>query len=149
MVTVGDKAKDFTLKDHKGKKVTLSDLSGRKVLLSFHPLAWTNVCAQQMKNLEENYARFEALNTIPFGISVDPSPCKRAWRKELGIEKLTFLSDFWPHGELAASCGIFIEKEGVSQRANLILDEEKRVIFFKVYPMSQLPELGEIFRVLE
>jgi hypothetical protein len=49
MVTVGDKAKDLTLKDHKGKKVNLSDFSGRKGLLSFHPLAWTNVCVQQMK----------------------------------------------------------------------------------------------------
>lgn len=149
MVTIGDKVMDFTLKDHKGKKVTLSNCSGRKVVLSFHPLAWTNVCAQQMQALEENYKRFEELNTIPFGISVDPSPCKRAWRKNLGIEKLVFLSDFWPHGELAASYGIFIQKEGVSQRANIILDEEQRVIFIKVYPMSQLPELEEIFRVLE
>lgn len=149
MVTIGDKAKDFTLRNHKGKKVNLSDFSGRKVLLSFHPLAWTSVCAQQMKTLEENYARFAESNTIPFGISVDPSPCKRAWRKELGIEKMAFLSDFWPHGELAASYGIFIEKEGVSQRANIILDEEQYIIFVKVYPMSQLPELEEIFQVLE
>lgn len=115
MVTVGDKAMDFALKDHKGKKVTLSDFSGRNVLLSFHPLAWTNVCAQQMKALEDNYTRFEELNTVPFGISVDSSPCKRAWRKELGIEKLVFLSDFWSHGELAVSYGVFIEKEGVSR----------------------------------
>jgi peroxiredoxin len=105
------------------------------------------VCAADEK-VEENYARFTKSNTIPFGISADPSPCKRAWRKELEIERLAFLSDFWSHGELAASCGIFIEKEGVSQRANMILDEEQHVIFFKVYPMSQLPELEEIFRVL-
>jgi peroxiredoxin len=149
MVTVGDKAMDFTLKDHKGKKVTLSDFSGRNVLLSFHPLAWTNVCAQQMKALEDNYTRFEELNTVPFGISVDSSPCKRAWRKELGIEKLVFLSDFWPHGELAVSYGVFIEKEGVSQRANIMINEKQQVIFLKVYPMSQLPDIEEIFRVLE
>ncbi|WP_370572682.1 redoxin domain-containing protein [Methanomethylovorans sp.] len=148
MVSVGDRATDLTLKDHKGKKVTLSDFSGSRLLLSFHPLAWTNVCAQQMKALEDNYSKLEKLNTVPFGISVDSSSCKRAWRKELGIEKLVFLSDFWPHGELAASYGIFIEKEGVSQRANILIDEEQHVIFVKVYQMSQLPELEEIFRIL-
>lgn len=149
MVDIGDKAINFTLKNHTGKKVSLSDFEGRKVLLSFHPLAWTNVCAQQMKALDDNYTRFEELNTIPFGLSVDSSACKRAWRKELEISKLIFLSDFWPHGEMAASYGIFIEKEGVSQRANIILDEDQNICFIKVYPMSELPDLEEIFKLLE
>jgi len=51
-VQAGDKAPEFVLNDHDGKEIHLSDFKGKKVLLSFHPLAWTKVCAEQMKSLE-------------------------------------------------------------------------------------------------
>jgi peroxiredoxin len=50
-LNVGDEAPDFTLKDQNDQEFTLSELKGKKVLLSFHPLAWTGVCAKQMKSL--------------------------------------------------------------------------------------------------
>jgi len=148
-IKIGDKIQDFTLRDHKGKDVHLEDFRGKKVILSFHPLAWTNVCAEQMKALEENYELFTGLNTIAFGISVDPTPSKRAWAKELGIVHTKLLSDFWPHGEIAKRYGIFKEKEGVSERTNIILDEEQRVIFFRKYPAHELPDIMEISKLLE
>jgi peroxiredoxin len=148
-IKIGDKIQNFILRDHKGKDVHLEDFRGKKVILSFHPLAWTNVCAEQMKALEENYELFTSLNTIAFGISVDPMPSKRAWAKELGITHIKLLSDFWPHGEVAKRYGIFKEKEGVSERANVILDEEQRVIFVRKYPAHELPDITEISRLLE
>lgn len=60
-VKKGDRAKDFTLSDQDGKEVGLSGFKGKRVLLSFHPLAWTPVCADQMKALEKNRGRFEKL----------------------------------------------------------------------------------------
>jgi len=53
-VKIGDKARDFSLKDQKGEGFQLSKYKGQKVLLSFHPLAWTPVCSDQMKSLEAN-----------------------------------------------------------------------------------------------
>jgi len=41
---------------------------------SFHPLAATGVCTQQMKALEAHFAAITALNTLPVGISVDAVP---------------------------------------------------------------------------
>ena len=55
-IAVGDIAPDFVLKDNRVQEVRLSDYRGKKVLLSWHPLAWTGVCANQMKALEENLA---------------------------------------------------------------------------------------------
>ena len=78
-VKKGDKAKDFTLKDQDGKELHLSDLKGIRVLLSFHPLAWTSVCADQMTSLEKARSRFEKHNTVALGISVDTVPSKKAW----------------------------------------------------------------------
>ena len=148
-IKAGDKAKGFVLNDQDGKGIHLSDFSGKKVLLSFHPLAWTPVCAEQMKSLEKNHARFEKLNTVALGISVDTVPSKKAWAKELGIKNTRLLSDFWPHGDVARSYGIFREREGISERANIIVDVDGQVIFVKVYPISQLPDIEEIIKALE
>ena len=147
-IKINATAKDFNLNDQDGTGIGLSSLKGKKVLLSFHPLAWTKLCAEQMKSLEKNLARFEELNTVALGISVDTVPSKNAWAKELGIKKTKLLSDFWPHGKVAGLYGIFREKEGTSERANIIIDENGKVVFVKVYPIAQLPDLEEIIKVL-
>ena len=145
---VGEKAPDFVLKDQNGEEFRLNDFRGRKVLLSFHPLAWTGICEKQMKALEENHERFERLNVVPVGISVDSVPTKKAWAEHIGLKKLRILSDFWPHGEVAKLYGLFREKNGFSERANVLVDEEGKVVFLKVYPIREVPDLEEVFRTL-
>src|SRR4030043_2080267 len=120
----GDMAPDFVLRDQNGKEFKLADFRGKRVLLSFHPLAWTRVCAEQMQSLEANKDVFESLNTIPVGLSVDSVPTKKAWAKELGITRVQLLADFWPHGYVAKLYGIFREKDGFSERANIVVDEK-------------------------
>ncbi len=147
-IKIGEEAKDFTLKDHDGKEVSLSGLRGKKVLLSWHPLAWTNVCAKQMQSVDAKYGEFEALGTVPLGLSVDTVPSKKAWAKELGLRNLRLLADFWPHGATAASLGIFRDDGGTSERANIILDENGKVVFARVYPMPELPDVDELLAFL-
>ncbi len=148
MLKTGDRIPDFTLKDQHNQEIKLSDYKGKRVLLSFHPLAWTGVCTKQMKALEEHKAKFDELNTVAFGISVDPVPSKHAWAKDMGIKETKLLSDFWPHGEYAKKVGIFREKEGFSERANIIIDEDQIVIWMKVYDIHQLPDIEEILKFL-
>lgn len=45
--------------------------------------------------------------------------------------------------------GIFREKDGFSERANIIVDENQEVMFAKIYPIAQLPDIEEIITVLE
>lgn len=148
-IEAGVKAPDFILKDQQEKDVQLSSLAGKKVLLSFHPLAWTSVCAAQMKSLEANREKMEQYNTVALGISVDAVPTKAAWAKELGIENTRLLADFWPHGGVAAAYGIFRDRNGFSERANIIVDEKGNAAFVKVYPISELPDMQEILNQLE
>src|SRR5271169_3324106 len=101
-----------------------------------------------MKSLEENYARFKKLNTVAFGVGVDSSPSNKAWASSMGIKKTIFLSDFWPHGAVAQDYRVFRDKEGVSERANIIADENQRVIFFKIYPDKELPDIKEVNGIL-
>ncbi|MBP1763566.1 MAG: ahpE [Firmicutes bacterium] len=145
-IAIGQYAPDFTLVDNRGQEVRLSVYKGKKVLLSWHPLAWTQVCAEQMKSLEANLAEFEKYNTVPLGLSVDSYPCKNAWAKELHIAAVKLLSDFWPHGGIAAEYGLFREQEGISERANVLLDETGKVIWIKVYPIPELPDINEVLQ---
>ena len=148
-IEIGDKAPDFTLKDQHNKDANLSGLKGKKVLLSFHPLAWTKVCARQMQSLENNAEIFRSLNTLPLGVSVDTVPSKHAWAKELRVKETRLLSDFWPHGEVAKLYGLFRDEDGFSERANVIIDEEQKVVFVKVYDIPQLPDIEEIIDFLK
>ena len=149
MINVGSIAPDFTLKDQDGQELRLSNIESKKIVLSFHPLAWTSVCADQMKSLEANTDRFQALKCMPVGLSIDSVPSKNAWAKELDINNTRLLADFWPHGEVAKLYGIFREKNGFSERANIIIDENHRVIFAKTYPLSQLPDIEEVIKAVE
>jgi peroxiredoxin len=148
VVHIGKNIKDFKLKDHNGQDFHLADCKGKKVLLSFHPLAWTLVCAQQMQSLEKNKKALDKLSTTAVGLSVDSVPCKAAWARSLKIKNTRLLSDFWPHGAVAKSLGI-LRAEGISERANIIIDEAGKVIFVKVYPIRQLPDIGEILTALK
>lgn len=148
-IKVGAQAPNFILKDNRGQDVNLADYRGKKVLLSWHPLAWTQVCAEQMKSLEDNLAEFKKYNTVPLGLSIDAYPVKNAWAKELQIAETKLLSDFWPHGGVAAEYGLFREVEGFSERANVLLDENGKVLWVKIYPIPELPDIQEVLDVIK
>lgn len=148
LITVGDIAPDFTCKDNQDKTICLSDFRGKKVLLSWHPLAWTAICTDQMRALENNFEQFQKFNTVPLGFSVDPVPSKKAWAQVLQIKNVQLPSDFWPHGKIASDYGIFREKQGFSERVNIIIDENGKVIWVKVYPLAQLPDINEVMNFL-
>jgi peroxiredoxin len=143
-IEVGDIAPDFTLNDNRKHPIHLADYRGRKVLLSWHPLAWTKVCAEQMKALEAHLADFSRLNTIALGMSIDPVPSKNQWAKQLLIAQTMLLSDFWPHGGVARAYGLFRDVEGFSERANVLIDASGKVIWVKVYGIPELPDIDEV-----
>ena len=146
---VGEKAPDFELPAVGDKKIKLSDYRGEKnVILSFHPLAWTGVCAEQMKDLQKNIQTFIDRDTVALGVSVDSIPTKKAWAESLGITQVEFLSDFEPKGETAKKYGVFIDEKGFGGRAVFVVDKQGIILFAKVYPLNEKPDLGEILPAL-
>ena len=144
MIQKNDPAKNFSLKDQNDTTFDLFEHTAQRVLLSFHPLAWTPFCTGQMKSLEDNRSVFAELNTLTVGISVDSIPCKKAWAESLGITHTPLLCDFWPHGAVAQQYGLFREANGFSERANVLIDEEQKVRFVKVYPVHSVPDINEV-----
>jgi len=143
-IAVGARAPDFELKDQNGTTHRLSESRGTHLLLSFHPLAWTDLCRRQMEALELNLQALESLNACAFGISVDPVPSKKAWADAIGIRRTSLLSDFWPHGAAASSFGIFREDDGFSERASILIDTEGIVRFAEVHPLGEVPDVRKL-----
>jgi len=144
IINVGEQFEDFVLTDQDGNSIDTAQFKGKKILLSFHPLAWTSVCRDQMKALDELYDEFESFNIVPLGISIDSSQSKKAWADNMGLKKLKLLADFWPHGELAKKLGVFMNEKGISKRVNIVLDENRKVLWKKIYPIKQVPDFQEI-----
>lgn len=148
-LNIGDKAPDFTLKDQNKEEISLSELKGKKVILSWHPLAYTSVCTDQMRSLQRNYERIqEKGDTVVVGLSVDPFPAKQKWADILDLRDVRIVSDFFPYAEVTKAYGLFNEENGASQRANVIVDEDGNVKFYKVYEPSELPDIEELIENL-
>ncbi|MPM52722.1 Alkyl hydroperoxide reductase E [bioreactor metagenome] len=148
IIKVGEKAPDFTLKDQNGVDIALNDFEGKKVLLSWHPLAWTSVCTDQMRDLERNYRSFEEKGVVVLGISVDTAPSKSAWAKVLLLNNVRILADFHPLGKVARSYGLFSEEYGASKRVNILIDEKGIVSWVKKYEIRTLPDIEEVIAQL-
>ncbi len=124
-VRTGDRAPEFDLEVKHDERVRLADFRGRSnVLLVFHPFAFTPVCEEEARDLQENLESFRNAQTEIVFVSCDPSAARQAWKRELGVE-YTFASDFWPHGVVAKAYGVFNESNGSPNRGTF-LDRQGR-----------------------
>ena len=84
-VQTGDKAPDFDLEVTHDERVRLSDFLGRSnVLLVFHPFAFTPVCEDEARDLQENLESFRNAQTEVVLVSCDASPARQAWKRQSG-----------------------------------------------------------------
>ena len=128
-VRTGDRAPEFDLEVTSNERVKLSDFRGRSnVLLVFHPFAFTQVCEDEARDLQENLQAFRDAETEIVLVSCDPSAARQAWRRELDAE-YTFASDFWPHGTAAKAYGVFNESNGAPHRGTFLIDKDGVVIW--------------------
>ena len=108
-------APDFTLKDQNGQPVTLSSFRGVKnVLLVFFPLAFTGICQGELDEIRDHLPSYENDDTATLAISVGPPPTHKIWATQSGFT-FPVLSDFWPHGAVAQSYGVFNDDAGLRQ----------------------------------
>ena len=59
-----------------------------------------------------------------------------------------FLADFWPHGAVGQSYGIFNDQRGIHSRSVFIIDRDGVVQWCKVYEPGALPENEELLAEL-
>lgn len=100
-----------------------------------------------MPSYSEQIERFEGYNAQVVGISIDHKPASSTWVQSLGGLEYPVLSDFWPHGEVSQRYGV-LRKEGFSERAVFIVDQEGHVRYIDVHDIKEQPDEEQIFEEL-
>jgi peroxiredoxin len=137
---IGAKAPEFALKSHDGKEVKLSDYKGKKhVALAFYPACFTGVCTTQMKNYQNDLAKFEAAGAQILGVSTDTSFTQKAWADSMGGITFPLLSDFHPQGEVARKYGIY-QEDGLNNRVIFVIGKDGLVKFIQDQERSTVPD---------
>ena len=139
---LGSIAPDFELPSQFGEPVRLSSYRGRPVVVLFYPFAFSGICTGELCEVRDAWDEFAAVDAEVLAVSVDS---KFALRAYAAAEAYVFplLSDFWPHGEVARSYGVFDEESGMALRGTFILDSEGAVRYRVVNPRGQARDLGE------
>ncbi|MHB1594791.1 MAG: peroxiredoxin [Streptosporangiaceae bacterium] len=142
-VEIGDIAPDFELKDQHGTPVRLSDLRGKKnVVLVFYPLAFSGVCSGELCELRDTFPEAEREDVALLTVSVDSVFAHKTWADAEGY-KFGLLSDFWPHGEVARSYGVFDEERGIATRGTFVIDKTGAVRWKVVNDIPQARNLAD------
>jgi len=135
-IEVGAQAPEFVLRDQNNQEVRLSDFQGKQtVLLVFYPLAFSRVCQGELCEVRDNLNEYVNDRVQVLTVSVDSFFAHKAWSIQEGFE-FPLLSDFWPHGAVAAEYGVFDAVRGTAQRATFVIDREGVVRFAEVNQMS-------------
>ena len=122
-IAVGTEAPDFELRDNNAQTHRLSSFRGEKnVVLVFYPFAFTGVCTGEMCAIRDDVASLQNDDTQVFAISCDTVASLRVFAEKEGLT-YPLLSDFWPHGEVAKSYGVFNETLGAADRGTFIIDK--------------------------
>ncbi len=147
-VEVGDEAPDFELKDQHGTPVRLSSLRGEKnVVLVFYPFAFSSVCSGEMCAMRDQFPEAARDDVELLAVSVDTGFSLRTWaaQQHFGFE---MLSDFWPHGAVARSYGVFDENLGAATRGTFIIDKNSVVRWKVVNPIPQARDIADYQKAL-
>jgi len=147
MISVGEAAPEFTLRDQDGAEVSLADYRGRRVLLVFYPMDFSPVCSDQLSIYQEVKPELVAKGLELVGISVDHSYAHKAFQEKLGIDT-TLLADFEPKGEVARAYGSYLDL-GFANRTLVLVDEDGKVAWTHESPNpGQFPGANLIFDAL-
>ncbi|GBO51905.1 thiol peroxidase, Bcp-type [Pseudanabaena sp. lw0831] len=84
-LNVGDRAPDFSVADTLGNIVTLSSLKGKRVVLYFYPRDNTPGCTKEACGFRDNYAQFQAKNTLIFGVSTDDAKSHQKFTEKFDL----------------------------------------------------------------
>lgn len=147
-VAVGQQAPDFELRDQHGQPWRLSDFRGkRNVVIVFYPFSFTGVCQGELCELRDDIAEFDNDDVELVAISVDSSPVHKRWADEQGYT-FPILADFWPHGAVAQTYGVFDEKLGAARRGTFIIDRDGVVRWTTVNELREPRSLDDYRKAL-
>lgn len=146
MLSVGDKAPQFTLNDGDGNKVKLSDFKGKKVVLYFYPKDLTPGCTVEACAFRDDISAIKKLGAVVLGVSADNEKTHQKFTEKHSLN-FPLLADV--NHEVCEKYGAWQEKSmygrkywGIA-RISYLIDENGKVakVFGKVKPADHSQEV--------
>jgi peroxiredoxin Q/BCP len=126
MLTVGDQAPQFTLKDQSGTDTSLAELLGNgPVVLFFYPKAMTSGCTKESCHFRDLAGEFAALGAQRVGISADKVHKQAAFDDKHGLG-YPLLSD--PDRTVAAAFGVKRMGPIPNRRSTFVIGADGRIL---------------------
>ncbi len=108
------------------------------VALSFFPMAFTGVCASEMKCLSAESQRWAERGYQVVGVSCDSFPVLKEWAAKEGYAH-TFLADM--HRSVCKGYGLYWPDLNVAWRGTVLISKNRKVVW------SQKREIKEAFNL--
>lgn len=147
---VGSDAPEFSLVSNEGKKVSLKDYRGKWVVLYFYPKDFTAGCTLEAHNFQRDMAKYEKLNAVILGVSVDTAESHKDFCAKEGLG-FKLLSD--PEAKVSAQYGSVMEYQGMklSARNTFVIDPKGKIarVFLKVKPAAHSDEVLQALAELQ
>ena len=138
----GTEAPAFKLVTNEGKEASLSDFKGKWVVLYFYPKDFTSGCTLQARNFQRDLAKYEKVNAVILGVSVDTAESHKDFCAKEGLA-FKLLSD--PDAKISKLYGSTMEYNGAtySARNTFIIDPKGKIakVFVKVGPGGHSDEV--------
>jgi len=139
---VGTNAPDFTLTTNEGNQAGLKDFRGKWVVLYFYPKDFTGGCTLEAHNFQTDLAKYQAINAVILGVSVDTAESHKSFCAKEGLT-FKLLSD--SEGKVSDTYGSVMEYQGakLSARNTFIINPEGKIakVFMKVKPAGHSEEV--------
>ena len=139
---VGAMAPDFVLTTNEGKQASLKDFRGKWVVLYFYPKDFTSGCTLEAHNFQSDLAKYEAINAVILGVSVDTAESHKSFCAKEGLS-FKLLSD--ADTKVSDTYGSLMEYNGMklSARNTFIIDPHGKIaqVFLKVKPAGHSEEV--------
>jgi thioredoxin-dependent peroxiredoxin len=139
---VGSSAPEFALTTNEGNQAALKDFRGKWVVLYFYPKDFTGGCTLEAHNFQTDLSKYQALNAVILGVSVDTAESHKSFCAKEGLA-FKLLSD--ADTKVSEAYGSLMDYNGtkLSARNTFIIDPQGKVakVFMKVSPGGHSAEV--------
>jgi peroxiredoxin Q/BCP len=128
LAPVGKEAPGFTLPSQENKPVSLSDYKGKWVVLYFYPKDQTSGCTIEAHNFQRDTAKYDALNAVVLGVSLDTVDSHKAFCTK---DTLTFKLLADPDHKVVDAYGVPVKSFGpmhYAERDTFLISPDGKVV---------------------
>ena len=138
---VGQDAPKFKTGSTDGSIISLDDFKGKSnVVLYFYPEDMTSGCTVEACNFRDDKSKFEAINTVILGVSMDPIEMHKQFTEK---DHLNFPLLLDTTGVICKAYGVPTSEDRYPKRWTFLIDKNGKIakIYQQVHPREHSAEL--------